>query len=101
MSAVDPGTRSWRAYAWTEEERDQEEDGQEGHVPDDRTERDDGDSEQSRLDDSANGERLDEQVTNDKDDGEAEGTNDFTDNNRLPRCSRHIARQLIISIWRR
>lgn len=82
-------------HAGSEEERNQEEQSQHGHVPNDRSKGDDSNSKQSRLDDSANSERLHEQVTNDKNDGETDRTDDLTDHNRLPRCSGHITGELL------
>lgn len=86
-----------RVEARAEEDRDQEQNSQDGHIPEDRADGDDGDPDQSRLELALHWERLDEQVADDEKRGETDGADDLANDNRLPRRSRHVARQLPLS----
>ena len=83
-----------RVETWTKENGDEEEGNEQRHVEYNRSEGDDGDSQQSRLNLAIDRKRLYKQVTNDKDGGETEWSDDLAHHNRLPRCSRDITRQL-------
>lgn len=86
---------SIRVQTRTEEDGDQEESNQKGHVPNNRTKSDDRNPHQTRLILTVHGKTLDEKVTDHEKDSQTDGADNFSNQNSLPRSPRHIARQLL------
>lgn len=84
-----------KTYTRTEEDGDQEESNQEGHVPNNRTKSDDRNPYQTRLNLTVHGETLDEEVTDHEKYSQTDGADNFSNQNSLPRSPRHITRQLL------
>lgn len=90
-------TRPIKTHARAKEERNEEEYNEQRHVEDNRTERNDGNAQETRLSLPVDAERLDEEVGNDEQDGEAEGAQNLRNNDGLPRSTGDITGELKVS----
>ncbi len=81
-------------HAWTDKHRDEEQHEQKSHVPNDRTESNDGNSQKTGLQLSIHSEGLDEEVTNDEQRGETNWPDDLSNDDSLPWGPWYIAGKL-------
>ena len=91
----DPSCQHESTHAGTNKDRNEEKHGQEGHIPDNRTKSDNGDSQQSWLEFASDSERLDKEITDDKQDSQADWTDNLSNDNRLPWGPWYITRELL------